>query len=296
MMTPAYAQGAGPIPRTASGRPNLEGNWTSRWLTPVERPEGVSALVVDDKDAERLANEILRRAAHPGQLDPELAYPDAETLARVRGEWRTSLIVSPATGKLPFTEAGRRAQRAYIGGMDDPEQRMTTERCLGGVGWAPLQIRTASMIRQLVHTDDHLVIHSEAYSDLRIIPIGDAGVANGTPYRSGGVSTAHWEGDTLVVETARLDPRTSTHGIVTVLSPEARITERFDMHSPNEIVYRYTIDDPAYYSSSWTGEYSLTRSDSRVYEFACHEGNYSMTHMLAGARREDRLRRESSRP
>jgi hypothetical protein len=281
------------IPRTAQDKPDFQGVWASRWLTPMERLPGVADLTVDAETAKRLAQEILTRSANPTQLDPELAFPDASSLAIVRGEFRTSLVIKPNNGRLPMTALGRSAMRTYVSGADGPEQRMTTERCLGGVGWAPLQIRTASMLRRIVQTQDHFVLHTEAYSDLRVIGI-DAQRRPAAMSLAGGESVAWWEGDALIVETRNLDPETSTHGIVTVLSPEAVITERFDLVSPDEIVYRYTVVDPSYYSEPWTAEYSLTRSDEEIFEFACHEGNYSMAGMLQGARRDDRLKRNPS--
>lgn len=274
-------------PRTVHGRPDMQGYWVSRWLTPLERMPGIESLVVSPEKAREIADGILERAAHPTQLDPELAYPDAETLALVDGEYRTSLIIKPDNGKLPFTEAGLNARRTYVTGLDGPEQRMTTERCIGGVGWAPLQIRYASMVRQIVQTEDQFVLHTEAYNDLRIIGI-DAAPRKAAMAPPGGDSIASWDGDTLVIETRNLDPQFSTHGIVTVMSPNAQITERFRYVSPDEIVYTYTVDDPAYYSQPWTGEYSLIRSKDKVYEFACHEGNYAMAGMLGGARYEER--------
>ncbi len=286
--TPARAAGQqAAIPRTPDGKPDMQGIWTNRWLSPMERPAGVQKLVLDQTEAKALVQDILARAAHPDQLDPELAEPDAETLAIVRGEHRSSLVIDPPDGKLPYTPAGRAAQRAYIGGLDGPEQRMTTERCIGGVGWAPLQIRTASMLHRIVQTAGHMVIQTEAYDDTRVIPIGAPHMPRQV-LPVGGDSIARWEGDALIVETRHPDPATSTHGIMTVKSPDSVVEERFEFNGPDEIVYRYTITDPAYYSKPWTVEYSMTRSDERMYEFACHAGNYSLTHMLAGARQEER--------
>lgn len=282
------------LPRTADGRPDFQGNWSSRWLTPVERPAGVTKLELDETEAAKLMADILARADRNNPLDPELAAPDGSSLAIVRGKARSSLVVSPANGRLPFTAAGRAAARGYISGLDNPEQRMTTERCIGGVGWAPLQIRSASMVHRIVQTPGYVVLQTEAYDDTRIIPV------NGTHrpaamHPAGGDSIARWEGDVLVVETRHLDPRFSTHGIVTVTSPDAEIVERFELASPDELVYRYTIIDPAYYSEPWTAEYSFARTTDQLYEFACHEGDYSLAGMLAGARREQRLASEAGR-
>ncbi len=139
----------------------------------------------------------------------------------VRGEFRSSLIIDPPDGKLPIKDAGRAAMRRYISGLDGPEQRMTTERCIGGVGWAPLQIRSANMLHRIVQTPDYVVLHTEAYDDLRIIPVNAAHMP-GAISPLGGDSTARWDGDVLEVETRNFAPRLSTHGIVTVLSRAGR--------------------------------------------------------------------------
>ncbi len=286
--SPVFAQApSADLSRTPDGRPDLQGVWASRWLTPVERIRGETELVVTPERGAELAKEILERAGHPQQMDPELAAPDAETLAIVRGEYRTSLIIAPEDGKLPLNQAGQAARVAYISGLDGPEQRMTTERCIGGIGWAPLQIRTHAMLREIIQTQGNVVLRTEAYSDVRVIPIdAKRRPAEAAPHM--GESVGRWDGDTLVVETRNYDEDLSTHGIVTVMSPDAIVTEWFTPESNDEIVYRYTVDDPAYYDEPWTVEYSLTRSPEKVYEFACHEGNYSLQHMLAGARHEER--------
>jgi len=284
-MSPVSFAQAAALPRTADGRPDFHGIWSSQWLSPVERSAGVTKLVLNDAEAAKLTADILARAERNNPLDPELAAPDATSLAVVHGEFRSSLIIDPPDGRLPYTETGRAAARSYIGGLDGPEQRMSTERCIGGVGWAPLQIRSASMLHRIVQTPGFVVLHTEAYDDTRIIPVG-APHKPAALLQPGGDSIARWDGDVLEVETKHPDPEFSTHGIVTVKSPNAIVTERFELVAPDELVYRYTITDPAYYSVPWTAEYSFVRTSERMYEFACHEGNYSMGGMLSGARRE----------
>ncbi len=279
------------IPRTSEGRPDFHGIWSSRWLTPVERPAGVESLILSEEEAAELEKAIRIRADQNNLLDPELSDPDAESLAIVRGEYRSSLVIDPPNGRMPFTDEGRSAIRRYIGGLDGPEQRMTTERCIGGVGWAPLQIRSANMLHRFVQTEDHVVLHTEAYDDLRIFPIDGEHLDNAVTSPTGD-SVARWDGDRLVVATTNFDPDFSTRGIVTVMSPNAQIEETFEFAGPNEIVYRYTIDDPAYYSAPWTVEYSLERTPQDMYEFACHESNYSLTGMLFGARLAERTAQE----
>ncbi len=287
-LAPGALAQASTIPRTAEGRPDFQGVWSSQWLSPVERPAGVTKLVLDETEAALLTRDILVRAEKNNPLDPELAEPDATSLAIVRGEFRSSLVIDPPDGKLPYTAVGRSAARAYIGGLDGPEQRMTTERCIGGVGWAPLQIRSASMLHRIVQTPGFVVVQTEAYDDTRIIPVGMEPRPAALKLH-GGDSISRWEGDVLVVETRNPNPATSTHGIVTVKSPDAVIVERFELTAPDELVYRYTVTDPAYYSAPWTAEYSFVRSRDQMFEFACHEGNHSMRGMLAGARQEQLL-------
>lgn len=136
---------------------------------------------------------------------------------------------------------------------------MTTERWIGGIGWAPLQIRTYAMLRETVRTDAHVVLRTKACSDARVIPIDrERRPEAAVPHM--GESVGRWEGDTLLVETRHYDPGPSTHGIVTVMSPDAVVTERFTPASADEIVCRCEVVDPTYCDQRWSVEFSLTRS------------------------------------
>jgi hypothetical protein len=146
----------------------------------------------------------------------------------------------------------------------------------------------SSNIRQIAQTPAYIMVHTESFSMARVIPLGPQG--RPAPAR-GGSSTGHWEGDTLVVETSGFpeadDMRSGIVGSFPI-SPQTRMTERFIRTGPYEIRYRFTIEDPLLYTQAWTGESTFERSDERMYEFACHEGNYSMSGILGGARAEER--------
>jgi hypothetical protein len=275
-------------PRTQNGHPDFQGVWSSRWLTPLERESADLPLALSQEQAVALEARIRARQQRPTNLCPETANWEGP-LAVVRGEIRSSLIVDPPDGKLPYGPAGKAANDAWskdfgAPGASDPESRVRVERCISGVGWAPLQIRSSAMLHQIVQTGDHVVLHTEAYSDLRIIPLDRAPPVREvlTPTSE---SVARWEGDTLVVETTRLDAKNAVRGLVIVMSADAKVTEWFTLLSPDQLLYRYTVDDPAFYSRPWTVEYVMLRSSERIYEFACHEGNYSLANILSGARR-----------
>jgi len=138
--TLACAQRLAPISHTADGHPDLQGVWTTRILTPLERAPGVASLSVSTEEATAMAKQILAKRAAPSELDPLVSDPDAKELARVHGEWRTSIVTAPADGQVPWTEEGKKllaAQRIAQSGFDGPEQRSATERCILGSGGAP---------------------------------------------------------------------------------------------------------------------------------------------------------------
>jgi hypothetical protein len=292
-LTPcASAQASGEIFRTAEGKPDFHGVWTTRWTTPLERMPTWKTLVISPEEGEALRSAFLARldAANPmGVRARDLTGPLV-----VRGETRSSLIVDPPDGRLPLTEEGRarRSQTPSNGvtGADGPEQRSLTERCLmSGNGYAPFLTQPANNIRQVVQTRTHVIIFTESYSQLRIIPLGGAA---GPQLPRGGSSKGRWEGDTLVVETGAFPAddriRNAGAGITFPISPRTRMTERFTFIGVDQILYRFTIEDPALYSQAWTGETLMTRSQEQMFEFACHEGDYSMAGILAGARVDER--------
>ena len=138
---------------------------------------------------------------------------------------------------------------------------------------------------QIVQTDDYLVILVEMVHDARIIPIN--GEHRPDPLKPWlGDSVAWWEGDTLVVETINLHPQQSAQNSA-ALSEQGKVIERFTRWSDEQIVYEFEVTDPVYYTETWRGEMSFNATDTKLYEYACHEGNYGLIGILAGARRAD---------
>ncbi len=277
---PALAQA--PIPRTADGHPDFQGVWSAKGLTPLERIPGASGLVIGDEEQSWLVSAIRERARSPAMgatIDPNLIAADVKTLTRVGGQWRSSWITEPPDGKLPLTDEGKRL-RDQINPLTDPEARGPWERCLVGTGLAPMWSVPVENIRQIVQTRADLVIYTEEGADTRIIGIGASHRPAAIKSRLGD-STARWEGDVLVVETLnQIDNYAPFPTMPQSVRVQSRIIERFSLLSPDEILYRFTIEDPVIYSAPWSAEYSLNREHSTAYENGCHEGNSSLPSIL----------------
>ena len=281
------------LPRTPDGHPDFQGVWTSRGLSPMERPPGATALVVDGATAARMVAIIRDRArskAFEAVIDPNVIVADSNELTRVNGEWRTSWITEPKDGKLPLTPEGRRLvdretmRVAAPEMLTGPEVRPPFERCLAGTGVAPLWSLPIENIRQIVQTPGNLVIYSEQANDVRIVGIGARHRPDAIVSWLGD-SVARWEGDVLVVETLNQKDIPAPFGTMPQsVRVQSRVLERFSLVSPNEILYRFSIEDPAIYSAPWSAEYSLNREELRIYEYSCHEGNLSLPAILLAAR------------
>jgi len=275
------------VPRTEHGHPDFQGIWATSFLTPLERPDGVASLVVTPHQAQILVAAL--RARMPAVIDPDVQLHDIQQLAMVKGEYRTSVIVDPEDGRLPFTQKGlelaaqvEERNKKY----DDPEQRPLAERCLENLGYPPMRALRVVLPRQIVQTREAVVISSEDSAGIRVIHLG--GQAPPDAVRSiGGYSVGRWENDTLVVETTHMradDPARNVTGRPLLLSRRSKVTERFTRVSPTELFYRFTVEDDELYTRPWSGEFSMTRFDQPIYEYACHEGNYSLPNILRGGR------------
>lgn len=280
-------------PRTENGHPDFQGLWATSFLTMLERPPGIEMLAVSPEEAGALVAKIV--ANRPVLIDPDALIHDIQTLVMVKGEYRTSLIVEPRDGRMPLTPAGlalsARMQAQDAQKFDNIEDRPLAERCLENLGYAPMRAVPVLLPRQIVQTRDHVVIFSEDSSGPRIIQLGGRPMPESV--RSiGGYSVGHWEGDTLVVQTTNLRadyPARMVIGRPLPISRNTRITERFSRVSPTELFYRFTIEDAELYTQPWSGELSMTRYDGRLYEYACHENNYSLPNALRGGRFQDQI-------
>lgn len=308
-------------------RPQLSGLWTNASLTRLNRPADVDSLVVTAEEAQRIVTATSIAGLPAGEFDAA-AVPDGDsaaragsedfglrayndfwidpgsTLARVRGEFRSSYVIEPEDGRVPrrenprggFQQSDFGARYATgIGDMSGPEAMPLSERCLIGFGntAGPGMMGTLyNSTYRFVQTDDYVVIEVEMVHDARIIPVyasAEEARANQRPAAWNqwfGDSRGWYDGGELVVETVNIKPLQMEQSSVPI-TPEGRIIERFSRHSDSEIVYRFTVEDDNLYTRPWTAELSYHAMDGRMYEYACHEGNYSMPGVLAGARLQE---------
>lgn len=299
-------------PRAADGKPDLQGFWVNTSLTSLERSGQFKDLVIPAEQASKI--EAARLAANiraDAPTDPTTgapkkgqdvggynnAYVDAGlNYATIKGEKRSSWIVDPPNGKLPYTTEGRKKFEDGLffvrNTFDGPESRPMAERCLvgfGSTGGPPMINVMYNNTYQFVQTSDYVMINVEMNHDARIIPLGDA---NLDVYQWLGRSKGHWEGDTLVVETTNFHPGESLRTFFAqsyLLSPDAKVVEKFSRVSDTEILYEFTVEDQKLFSQPWRAEMVFNRSEHPAYEYACHEGNHALPGILAGARLNDKL-------
>lgn len=293
---PAFGQPAG------RPKPSIDGDWRVNFILPMETPPGVAQLVVSEDEARIVAAAAGQTLSDEfaAELDPELPMLvlESDGLAIVRGQRRTRAVVQPADGRLPYTEAARTelSSPPPAGTYDNPEQRPNAERCLVGQGQPPLSSFALDSHIQIIATPDHVAIHSEYGDDVRIVALNKPHAPRVLWSRLGD-SIGHWEGDTLVVETIGMPDADRIHLAPTlIVSGDATVIERFTAISERELLYQFTVVDPKTYSGPWLGEFSWFRTEKLVYEHACHEGNYSLPNILAGARYQERVAREGATP
>jgi len=301
--TPAKAWTA---PKISSGEPDLQGIWTSTTTTPLERPPQLgNRLFLTDEEFAESERRLARQLAADGQAttSPGAAVttgpPNHWTERPSRASRQTSLVVVPEDGRVPVTAAAE-AKRDFNAAHDteDFEYMSPWDRCItrgmpggmipGGYG----------NVYEIVQSPGVVAIISEMIHDTRIIPLDGRPFSNTRSWN--GESRGHWENNTLVVETKNFNGKSwiatnlasgRIKGIAQ--SDAARIIERFTRTAADTIQYEITIEDPNIYTKPWKVSFPFYKEpSSQIFEYACHEGNYAMSHMLSGARAQEKAEAE----
>jgi len=287
------------LPRTSFGQPSLEGVWGSNWVLPLEASARVPMLVLPEAAAQGYAAAYAKGVgdALDRQLDPEVpeTMRNVEGLPLVRGERRARAVVIPANGMLPYTAKARaESERGQAGGgYNNPEERPNWERCVRSLGQPPLY-PIGNTPRQIIQRPDKVIIFTEYGGEARIIPFSDTHKPK-MFWDLLGDAIAHWEGNTLVIETIGLPEADRVRLFPSfVVSSKATVIERYTRLGMDELLYQFTVVDPEVYTEPWLAEYSIYPIEGGIYEHACHEGNYAMNNILLGARVADA--RKAARP
>ena len=294
-LAPAAVTGQDAVPHTPDGQPDLEGVWNFSTATPMERPEELAdkETLTSEEAAVWEANLAVERAGLESERDDApLEYRVGYSVG-IWFEWgdslaeqRTSLVVDPPNGRIPAVrpkaEARRELTRILRGRhAHGPEDRGVSERCLLGFNSGPPMTPSAYNNNvQIFQSRDHVAILNEMVHNARIIPLDDRPHLPAGLRQWVGDSRASWEGPTLIVETRNFLGETSLQGS----SANLHLVERFTRLDADTLLYEFTVNDPTTWSGPWTAQVLMTRSNQPLYEYACHEGNYSMPSSLSGAR------------
>ena len=315
----AYAQGSFEPPRLPDGRPDLQGVWDFGTLTPLQRPEEFAdrAVLGEEEAAEIEAQAAERNAAlNAPTTDRSTLLPVGGNVGAYNNFWvdrgttvvddnRTSLIVDPPSGRLPplqpglemqvQAERGTRPNRTRTTGIgaDSYEDRGLAERCILGFNTGPPLVPGAyNNFIQLFQTSEYVVILHEMVHDVRVIPLDGRASLPSRIRQWNGDSRGYWEGDTLVVESTNFTDKTASfHPRTQVAAGSAvdkHLVERFRLVGEQTLEYEYTLTDPATFTQPFTVVLPMKRG-SAIFEFACHEGNYGLYNVLAGAREQERV-------
>ena len=318
----AGAQTAFEPPRLPDGKPDLQGVWDFRTLTPLQRPEDQadkSVLAAEEASEVEAAAAARDAAANAPTEDRESTLPVGGNVGAYNAFWtdqgasvvddrRTSLIVDPPDGRVPPLQPGQVMQvlslaedlggpppvrvRAAGRGTDSYEDRGLAERCLLGFNSGPPIVPVGyNQNIQIVQTSDHVVVFHEMVHDARIVPLDGRDHLPQNIRQWMGDPRGYWDGDTLVIESTNFTAKTASFnpsiaeaaGNGTTL----HLTERFRLVAEDTLQYEFTVNDPTTFTSPFTAVLPMKRGDV-MYEFACHEGNYGLHNILAGARAQER--------
>jgi hypothetical protein len=286
-------------PLTVDGQPDISGVYSNATYTPFERPAdlGDKEFFTPEEAADIAKQRVERLADQPREVEGNdtraIHYDDAiwmsERNPRGMTTLRTSIITEPKNGRLPaMTEEGRKRQQERQaaakkrgGALDSAQNRSLSERCIIWQHEGPPILPTGYNSHLQIHQGvDQVVIMHEMMRDPRIVPLdGRPHVSQNLRFLRGD-SRGRWEGNTLVIETTNFTDRTAFRGA----SADQRVIERFTPVDAETVMYQFTVDDPKTWVSPWSGEVPLLKTEDKLFEYACHEGNYGIRHILSAAR------------
>jgi len=287
-------------PKTAWGDPDLQGIWNNVTATPLQRSQAYKDRgALTDEEAEAFEREGFERRVAADATPPAQQSEGGRTgyspvvwfeTSYALSEGRTSLLVDPEDGRLPplttlaqkVTELQARLRR--VSPADTPEDRGPYERCITRGLPGAMMPGFYNHNYHIFQTPGYVVISVEMIHDARIIPTDGRPPLPSVIKQWMGDSRGRWEGHTLVVETTNLRQNTGIGGT----TEGGKVIERFTRLGPDRMDYRYTVDDPTWYTKSWTASVPMTKVKGPLYEYACHEGNYGLPNILAGHRKEER--------
>jgi hypothetical protein len=317
LLAPLVALGQGTAnnwtpPRTADGVPDVQGIFTFRTITPLQRPQELAGKeTLDGKEAAEF-EEYRNRRQNRDLYNPEEGAPWAGYAPNAEGgvlsynefwyergkeltkDKRTSLIVDPPNGRVPLNEATKkrlaiRRANSNSGFGNSHEDRSLSDRCIMGFNSGPPMISGAYNNNvQIFQVPGYVVILNEMVHNARIIPTD--GRPHGKLRQWAGDSRGHYEGDTLVIDTINFKRETSLTGS----TADTHLVERFTRVDPDTLRYEFTVEDPNSYTRPWTAVMPMRRTDGPLFEYACHEGNYGLYNILAGQRKKEREAAEAA--
>lgn len=286
------------IQRTPDGHPDIQGLWVNNTATPLDRPKeanGRAAFTeqeaLDYQQRYQLDRTLALSRNRSFELDAAADLDTYEPGQLLPGR-RTSMIVDPLDGLVPaltpeaqqrLTARNRHLEEHYA---ENPEDLRPAERCLivANTYVPPLMPAFYNNTLQIVQTRDAVVFMSEQIHDARVVSLTRRTHLPAGIQRWAGDSIGQWEGNTLVVDTTNFSPRTTFRGSGTGL----HLIERFTLKDAGTLRYEFTVDDPASFTRPWTARSEITRTEGPMYEYACHEANYSMGYILSGARYQEK--------
>ena len=280
---------------------NLEGVWSYATLTPFERPaELAGAEFFTDAQAAAFEAQTIGRndrdrrdggaAVDAARGVADYWFDRGEHIASVNGKKRTSWIIDPPDGRVPSLTPEARAKLTARNAdarehpADGPENRSLQERCLAFNAGPPIGLGPYNNFLQLIQTRDTVIIYTEMIHDARIVWTDGRPHAPAVIRQWLGDSRGRWEGKTLIVDTTNFTDKNPFRGA----GENLHLTERFTRTDAGALLYEFTVDDPATFTKPWTAQLPMTKTDERIFEYACHEGNYALPDILRGARYQEK--------